>query len=84
MSDLVKRLREISNSDGVQFEAADRIEALEAALRQAQEALIDSNHKVHELCRTFSVPKPESTHERNAQSLSAINDLLNDTPDKQK
>ena len=32
MSDLVKRLREISNSDGVQFEAADRLEALEGAV----------------------------------------------------
>ena len=32
MSDLVKRLREISNSDGVQFEVADRLEALEGAV----------------------------------------------------
>jgi hypothetical protein len=94
MSDLVKRLRdgarydystgEMLSPDSIMDDAADRIEALEAALRQAREALTDSNDKVHELCRTFSVPEPEATHERNAQSLSAINDLLNDTPEKQK
>ena len=65
-------------------DAADRIEALEAALRQAREALADSNQKVYELCSTFSVPKPEATHGRNAAVLSAINVLLNDTPEKQK
>jgi hypothetical protein len=30
----------------------------------------------YELCSTFSVPKPEATHERNAQSLTTINNLL--------
>ena len=66
MSDLVERLREISNSDGVQFEAASRIEALEAALRQARVALIASDR--------------DSDYE----IVDAINDLLNDTPEKQK
>jgi hypothetical protein len=84
MSDLVKRLRDFTKSEIVRIDAADRIEALEAALRQAREALADSNQKVYELCSTFSVPKPEATHGRNAAVLSAINDLLNDTPEKQK
>jgi hypothetical protein len=76
MSDLVKRLRE-GNSRPTDFddlgwtaatcglvsEAADRLEALEAALRQARTALINSGSM-------------ETNISKNA--IAAINDLLKD------
>jgi hypothetical protein len=82
MSDLVKSLREACEDEcGVTLpwigppegltvgdvkDSIERIEALEAALRQAREALIASDR--------------DSDYE----IVDAINDLLNDTPEKQK
>jgi hypothetical protein len=66
MSDLVKRLRDFTKSEIVRIDAADRIEALEAALRQAQLYL-----------------QGEALPTKTGLSAT-INDLLNDTPEKQK
>ena len=73
MSDLVKRLREISNSDGVQFESADRIEVLEAALKQAREAFELHGQQYPHMQKGYTL-----------DALSAIYDVMNDTPEKQK
>jgi hypothetical protein len=67
MSDLVKRLRVLSFEDA--REGADRIEALEAALRQAREALADS----------YDVTSwPANGQCSQDHAIAAINDLLKD------
>ncbi len=86
MSDLVKRLRDRPNdapmeSERLMDEAADRIEALEAALRQAREALtwyveeddvLEGDHWEKE--NAFWIEG-----KRNAESsIATINDLLKD------
>ena len=56
MSDLVKRLRDFTKSEIVIIDAADRIEALEAALRQAREALIyhaEQTRPIHGTAQTI-------------------------------
>jgi uncharacterized protein YukE len=78
MSDLVKRLREQSRRGYWPLlgdEAADRIEALEAALRQARddlEAAYVNDGGYH------------AWKDQIRSGMNAINDLLNDTPEKQK
>jgi hypothetical protein len=59
----------VDSDDALLNEAADRLEALEAALRQAREALKNSsNHVFRDLSKT---------HLRGS-SIAAINDLLKD------
>ena len=93
MSDLVKRLREgarydfttghMLSPDSIMDDAADRIEALEAALRQAREDakryqwIRSGNFVPHDLCGCCYLPGDELD--------AAIDDLLKDsTPEKQK
>ena len=89
MSDLVKRLREACEDEcGVTLpwigppegltvgdvkDSIERIEALEAALRQAREAF-----ELH----GQQYPHMQKGHTLDA--LSAIYDVMNDTPEKQK
>jgi hypothetical protein len=86
MSDLVKRLRdgarydystgEMLSPDSIMDEAADRIEALEAVLRQARDELQGSvvlfGHKCHADCTT------KNWLDRAEADIVAINDLLKD------
>ena len=77
MSDLVKRLREQSRRGYWPLlgdEAADRIEALEAALRQAREALQAATNTAKAEGHAFRPWRHAA-----ADSLATINDLLNDT-----
>jgi hypothetical protein len=79
MSDLVKRLRdgvaydpngyELSEANQIMEKSAARIEALEAALRQAREALT----------RSYNVVKwPVDGETVKYAAIAAINDLLKD------
>jgi hypothetical protein len=82
MSNLVKRLRygvdydaagpEISVANRMMDEAADRLEALEAALRQARDAL---TMVVYDLVPSDPADRVWSEARR---SVAAINDLLKD------
>lgn len=69
MSDLVKRLRNLQCSEEVTDAAADRIEALEAALRQAREAHQKAMKAWSGTC---------AWHADIKSSIAAINDLLKD------
>ena len=88
MSDLVKRLLAQANKEANDLadmlnDAADRIEALESALRQAREDakryqwIRSGNFVPHDLCGCCYLPGDELD--------AAIDDLLKDsTPEKQK
>jgi hypothetical protein len=73
MSDLVKRLRDFTKSEIVRIDAAERIEALEAALRQAREAFELHGQQYPHMQKGYTL-----------DALSAIYDVMNDTPEKQK
>jgi len=80
MSDLVKRLREQSRRGYWPLlgdDAADRIEALEAALRQAQSCAYPVSTEIDPRGYRWSEAYLD-------QLLPSINDLLNDTLEKQK
>ena len=87
MSDLVKRLREgarydhttghMLSPDSIMDDAADRIESLEAALRQARSCAYPVATEIDPRGYRWSEAYLD-------QLLPAINDLLNDTPEKQK
>jgi hypothetical protein len=95
MSDLVKRLREgarydhttghILSPDSIMDDAADRIEALEAALRQARDLIRFQQEWIDAVPDEPPLPAMPGFDGDWADSVrDSINDLLNDTPEKQK
>jgi hypothetical protein len=95
MSDLVKRLREGVDFDPCGYElvkarqamddGADRIEALEAALRQAWDLIRFQQEWIDAVPDEPPLPAMPGFDGDWADSVrDSINDLLNDTPEKQK